>query len=88
MKLLRARLYSQIEKERRDELAAQRDKQDEIAWGSQIRSYVLQPYQMAKDHRTGIEIGNVTAVLDGDIERFITGHLQMQFGGGESSGGD
>ena len=88
MKLLRARLYSRIEKERRDELAAQRGKQDEIAWGSQIRSYVLQPYQMAKDHRTGIEIGNVTAVLDGDIERFITGHLQMQFGGGESSGGD
>ena len=47
----------------------------EIAWGSQIRSYVLQPYQMVKDHRTGIEIGNTNAVLDGDIDAFIQAYL-------------
>ncbi len=79
MKLLRARLYDHYEKERQAEIAAQRDKQEEIAWGSQIRSYVLQPYQMAKDHRTGIEIGNVTAVLDGDLDAFISGYLQKRF---------
>ena len=79
MKLLRAKLYARYEKERQAELAAQRGKQEEIAWGSQIRSYVLQPYQMAKDHRTGIEIGNVNAVLDGDIDAFISAYLQKQF---------
>jgi len=79
MKLLRARLYSLYEKERQAELAAQRGKQEEIAWGSQIRSYVLQPYQMVKDHRTGIETGNVNAVLDGDIDPFITAYLQERF---------
>jgi peptide chain release factor 2 len=78
MKLLRAKLYNLHEKERQAELAAQRDKQEEIAWGSQIRSYVLQPYQMVKDHRTGIEVGNVNAILDGDLDRFITGYLQKQ----------
>jgi len=79
MKLLRAKLYSQYEKERDAELAAQRGKQDEIAWGSQIRSYVMQPYQMVKDHRTGVEIGNISAVLDGDIEPFINAYLQDRF---------
>jgi peptide chain release factor 2 len=78
MKLLRAKLYNHYEKERQAEIAAQRGKQEEIAWGSQIRSYVLQPYQMVKDHRTGIEAGNVAAVLDGDIDSFITGYLQSQ----------
>ncbi len=77
MKLLRAKLYDLHEKERQAELAAQRGKQEEIAWGSQIRSYVLQPYQMVKDHRTGVEIGNVTAVLDGDIDQFINAYLQQ-----------
>jgi len=79
MKLLRAKLYNHYEKERQAELEAQRDKQEEIAWGSQIRSYVLQPYQMAKDHRTNIEIGNITAVLDGGIDPFITAYLQKRF---------
>ncbi len=79
MKLLRAKLYDHFKKQRDAELAAQRGKQEEIAWGSQIRSYVLQPYQMVKDHRTGIEIGNVEAVLNGDLEPFITGYLQKQF---------
>ncbi len=78
MKLLRAKLYNHFEKERQAEIALQRGKQEEIAWGSQIRSYVLQPYQMVKDHRTGIEAGNVTAVLDGDLDQFITGYLQSK----------
>jgi peptide chain release factor 2 len=78
MKLLKAKLYNLYEKQRQAELAVQRGKQEEIAWGSQIRSYVLQPYQMVKDHRTGIEIGNVSAILDGDIDAFITGYLQSQ----------
>jgi len=79
MKLLRAKLYDMREKERQADLAAQRGKQEEIAWGSQIRSYVMQPYQMAKDHRTDIEIGNISAVLDGDIDSFINAYLQKQF---------
>lgn len=80
MKLLRARLYDRHEKQRQAELAAQRGKQEEIAWGSQIRSYVMQPYQLVKDHRTEIEIGNINAVLDGDIEPFISAYLQKRFG--------
>lgn len=85
MKLLRAKLYSHYEKERDAELAAQRGKQEEIAWGSQIRSYVRQPYQLVKDHRTGVEIGNITAVLDGDIDAFVTAYLQDRFA--KESGG-
>lgn len=78
MKLLRAKLYNLYEKERDAELAAHRGKQEGIAWGSQIRSYVMQPYQMVKDHRTGIETGNINAVLDGGLDPFINGFLQKQ----------
>ena len=71
MKILKSRLYElQIRKQEQkmeDILGEKRD----IAWGSQIRSYVLQPYRLVKDHRTGLEVGNVDAVLDGDIDRFI-----------------
>jgi len=73
MKVLRARLYQQ-EKQRQDEKRQElHENKDEIAWGSQIRSYVLHPYQMAKDHRIKLEIGNVSSVLDGDIDPFIEG---------------
>ena len=74
-KVLRARLYEKEKAEhasRRDEIHKEHK---EIAWGSQIRSYVLQPYRMVKDHRTNIEIGNVDAVLDGDLDRLIQGYL-------------
>jgi len=75
LKVLKALLY---EKKRAEDEAKkesfQKDKR-EIAWGSQIRSYVLQPYQLVKDHRTGIDVGNVDRVLDGDIDCFIEGFL-------------
>lgn len=76
MKILRARLYDlkQKEKEKRMEDIVG-DKKD-IAWGSQIRSYVLHPYRIIKDHRTGIEVGNVDAVLNGDIDIFIKAYLE------------
>jgi peptide chain release factor 2 len=75
MKILRARLFELEERKKREELEKfSKDKKD-IAWGSQIRSYVLQPYQMVKDHRTGVEIGNTDAVLDGAIDPFIKAYL-------------
>ena len=75
MKVLKARLH-QREKQKQDEkLQEIHDSKEDIAWGSQIRSYVLQPYQMVKDHRIGLEIGNVNEVLDGGIDPFIEGVL-------------
>ncbi len=71
MKVLKARLY-QHEKQKQDKkLQEMHDNKDDIAWGSQIRSYVLHPYQMVKDHRTKLEVGNVNLVLDGSIDPFI-----------------
>jgi peptide chain release factor 2 len=76
--LLKAKL-AELEREKREaELNAVRGEQREVAWGSQIRSYVLHPYQMVKDHRTGQETGNTSAVLDGDIDEFITAYLQWK----------
>jgi len=78
MGLLRSKL-AELERERREaELAAVRGEQRDVAWGSQIRSYVLHPYQMVKDHRTGEEKGNTAGVLDGDIDAFITAFLQWR----------
>jgi peptide chain release factor 2 len=75
MKILRARLFELEQRKRREELEKFSQVQKEIAWGSQIRSYVLHPYQLVKDHRTGVEIGNTAAVLDGDIDPFIEAYL-------------
>jgi peptide chain release factor 2 len=75
MKILRARLFELEQRKKREELDKFSKDKKEIAWGSQIRSYVLHPYQMVKDHRTGIEIGNTNAVLDGDIDPFIESYL-------------
>jgi peptide chain release factor 2 len=71
MKMLRSRLYDLELTKKREEKDKLHKQKKEIAWGSQIRSYVLHPYQLVKDHRTNHEMGNVTAVLDGDINRFI-----------------
>ncbi len=75
MKILRSRLYEQAEREQEEKRAALEGAKKEIAWGSQIRSYVLQPYRLIKDHRTNIEIGNVDRVLDGDLDALIRGYL-------------
>jgi peptide chain release factor 2 len=71
MKILAAKLAERARQERRAELEAIAGEQREVAWGSQIRSYVLQPYQMVKDLRTEFEVGNPSAVFDGDIDGFI-----------------
>ncbi|MHB0976713.1 MAG: peptide chain release factor 2 [Candidatus Aquicultorales bacterium] len=78
MVILRSRLFERYREEREKELEDIRGEKKEIAWGSQIRSYVLHPYQMIKDHRTNFETGNVQAVLNGDIEGFIVAYHQWK----------
>jgi peptide chain release factor 2 len=78
MKMLRSKLYEQKIQEQEEEAAKMRGEQKDIAWGSQIRSYVFHPYSMVKDHRTGVETAVVQAVMDGDIDQFIDGYLRMQ----------
>lgn len=78
MKILKARLYEKELEERERKLAEIQGEQKEIGWGSQIRSYVFHPYSMVKDHRTNIEVGNIQAVMDGEIDGFIDGYLRMQ----------
>ena len=76
LKILAARLAERARKEREAQLAALRGDRGEIAFGSQIRSYVLHPYQMVKDHRTNVEVGNAQAVLDGDLDEFMHAYLR------------
>jgi len=71
MKILKSRLYDLELKQKEKEFESMVGEKKDIAWGSQIRSYVLQPYQLIKDHRTGLEVGNVDSVLDGNIDGFI-----------------
>lgn len=78
MKLLAARLAERARQEQMDEVAAIRGDQTEAGWGRQIRSYVLQPYQMVKDLRTNYEVGNVMGVLDGDIDGLIDSYLHWR----------
>ena len=78
MKVLKSRLYM-LEQQKRDaQLAKLYSNKGEIAWGNQIRSYVMQPYQMVKDHRTEYQTGNVTAVLDGEIDGFVESYLRFR----------
>ena len=88
MNRLRAMVAARAEEER--ELELQRiagGKQAQVGWGSQIRNYVLQPYQMVKDLRSGVESGNVAAVLDGDIDEFMEGYLRWKRASGDGSDG-
>jgi len=78
MKILRARLYELEQQKQREKMAELNKTKKDIAWGSQIRSYVLHPYRLVKDHRTGVEVGNADGVLDGDLDQFIEAYLQAQ----------
>jgi peptide chain release factor 2 len=78
MRILKSRLLARAREEREAEMEALRGEKREIGFGSQIRSYVLHPYQMVKDHRTDIETGNVQGVLDGDLDKFIEAELKRK----------
>ena len=78
MKMLKAKLYEIEQDKKRAEIDRQYGEKGDVAWGSQIRSYVFQPYQMVKDHRTGAETSNVQSVMDGDIDVFIQAKLRGQ----------
>ncbi len=76
MRVLRSRLYTKLreeEKEKKDKIAGEKK---DISWGNQIRSYIFHPYNLVKDHRTGVHTGNINAVMDGDIDEFIDGYLR------------
>jgi peptide chain release factor 2 len=76
IQMLKAKLYDIELQKQQAELDKQRGAQQDVAWGSQIRSYVLHPYQMVKDHRTNVEVGNIDRVLDGDLNPFVEGYLK------------
>jgi peptide chain release factor 2 len=86
MQMLKARLYELELKKREEQVAAFQGEKSEIGWGHQIRSYVLQPYQMVKDLRTGVEKGNAQAVLDGDIDDYLAASLAGRVRGNEVEG--
>jgi peptide chain release factor 2 len=85
MRVLRARLLEIKQQEQEEQMNALRGEFKKMEWGSQIRSYVLHPYQMVKDHRTDYETGNTTAVLNGEIDGFIQAYLQAQIGEGQAN---
>jgi len=80
LRVLQARLLEQERIKRADERAKLKGEHQSAAWGNQIRSYVLHPYRMVKDHRTGLETGDTTAVLDGDLDEFMEAYLRSQIG--------
>ena len=76
MKMLQSKLYEKEVNERQAKISAMGGEKKEIAWGSQIRNYVFQPYTLVKDTRTKVEKGDIQAVMDGDIEDFVTAYLK------------
>ena len=78
MRILRTRLYHHYQEKEREKLSQLESSKKDIAWGSQIRSYVLHPYTMVKDHRTNLETSQVQKVMDGDLDAFITAYLREQ----------
>jgi peptide chain release factor 2 len=85
MKMLRSKLLEREERRRREEIAKERGEAQDVNFGSQIRSYVLHPYTMVKDHRTDFEMGDANRVLDGDLDGFVQAYLTQTAGNGESS---
>jgi peptide chain release factor 2 len=87
MRILKARLYEVASTKQKEELSQLVGEKTGIAFGSQIRTYTFHPEQRIKDHRTGVEIGNVEAVMDGDLEEFIKAYLLWARGKAEPPGG-
>ncbi|MFN3308523.1 MAG: peptide chain release factor 2 [Anaerolineales bacterium] len=85
LRVLRSRLLELKQREQEEQMAQLRGEFQKVEWGSQIRSYVLHPYQMVKDHRTGYETGNTAAVLDGELNGFMEAYLRSQIGEAETS---
>ena len=83
MKVLRARVYEYMQDQKRQQMERFYGDKGEIAWGNQIRSYVMQPYTMVKDHRTSAETSNVDAVLNGDLQMFVDAYLKQSMGKGK-----
>jgi peptide chain release factor 2 len=88
MKVLRAKLLELEERRRQEAIAREKGEAQDVGWGSQIRSYVLHPYTMVKDHRTNVEAGNAQAVLDGDLDEFVRAELLRRAGDGADRPGD
>jgi peptide chain release factor 2 len=86
MAMLRSKLLEREEQKRREELAREKGEAQDVGWGSQIRSYVLHPYTMVKDHRTGYEMGDVQRVLDGDLDGFVRAELLRRAASGNGAG--
>jgi len=86
MRMLRAKLIEREEQRRQEEIAKERGEAQDVGWGSQIRSYVLHPYTMVKDHRTNVEIGNAQGVLDGDLDELVRAELLRRAGTGAANG--
>ena len=87
MAMLRAKLLERKERERQEEIAREKGEAQDVNFGSQIRSYVLHPYTMVKDHRTGYEMGDVQRVLDGDLDGFVRAYLLAAAGSRGVGGG-
>jgi peptide chain release factor 2 len=87
MKVLRSRLYEYYKTERDKDRQKMAEEKKDISWGNQIRSYTFQPYTLVKDHRTKLEVGNIQAVMDGEIDSFIEEYLKAQWLGGRKDGG-
>ena len=87
LKILKARLYERERRAQQAKMQETHDNLDEIAWGNQIRSYVMQPYRLVKDHRTNVEKGNVESVLDGELDDFIEAYLLNSISAKESAAG-
>lgn len=86
MKILRSRLYEREKRQQQEKLQEVHDNLEDIAWGNQIRSYVLQPYRLVKDHRTGMEKGDVDSVLNGELDEFIEAYLMNRLNTRERAG--